>query len=179
MIRSIILIGMPACGKSTLGVVMAKHLGYDFIDTDILIQKQRQSTLPRLIERFGVDGFLDIEGEVLSHIAVEHPSVIATGGSAVHRANAMEHLRNIGTVVYLKTDLDTLKARINAPEERGVAMKKGTSLDELFALRAPLYEKYAHIIVDEKNDCQSALIGRLLRLSDEIEGRAASSEGSV
>lgn len=170
MTENIILIGMPACGKSTLGVVMAKHLGYDFIDTDILIQREHLQTLPELIERFGVEGFLDIEGELLSRISPAHPSVIATGGSAVHRECAMRHLRELGTVVYLRVSLDVLKTRINAPEERGVAMEKGTGLDGLFSLRAPLYEKYAHITVDEGEDSQAALVERLLWLFDSIGG---------
>lgn len=174
MNENIILIGMPACGKSTLGVVTAKHLGYDFIDTDILIQKEQRATLPELIGRFGVEGFLDIEGELLSRISPDHPSVIATGGSAVHRAHAMEHLRSIGTVVYLKTDLDTLKARINAPEERGVAMKKGMGLDELFALRSPLYEKYAHITLYEGHASQSSLVEKLIALAGTSDGQSSS-----
>lgn len=177
MTDNIILIGMPACGKSTLGVVIAKHLGYDFIDTDILIQRKHHATLPQLIGRFGVGGFLDIEGEVISGVTPDHPSVIATGGSAVHRAGAMEHLRSIGTVVYLHAPLDALKERINAPETRGVAMEKGMTLDELFALRSPLYEKYAHITVDEQNDCQSALIGRLLAIFDGQSENLSDSNG--
>lgn len=170
MADSIILIGMPACGKSTLGVVAAKHLGYDFTDTDILIQKKHNATLPQLIGRFGVGGFLDIEGEVISGISPTHPSVIATGGSAVHRAYAMEHLCSLGTVIYLRAEPDILKERISSPEARGIAMEKGMTFEELYALRAPLYEKYADITVDEQNDSQPALVSRILSL---LDGRGA------
>ena len=109
---NIILIGMPASGKSTLGVAAAKYLGLDFVDVDILIQSERGETLSSIIDRLGVDGFLDVEGDVISRLVPERASVIATGGSAVLREGAMEHLRSLGTVVYLRVGLDAMESLI-------------------------------------------------------------------
>ena len=150
--ENIVLIGMPGAGKSTLGVVLAKVLGYDFIDSDIEIQRRTGLTLPRLIERFGREGFLDIEGEVNASLAPERPSVIATGGSVIYREAAMARLGVIGRVVYLRVPLEELERRIHELEARGVAMREGMTLRELFAERAPLYERYAHIVLDETGD---------------------------
>ena len=147
---NIVLIGMPGAGKSTLGVVLAKVLGYDFIDSDIEIQHATGQTLPRLIERYGREGFLDIEADVNAALAPERKSVIATGGSVIYRERAMEHLRSIGRVVYLRVPCEELERRIHALEARGVAMAEGMTLRDLFAERAPLYERYAHVILDER-----------------------------
>ena len=148
MSDNIILIGMPASGKSTLGVVIAKYLGMDFIDCDIVIQRERGETLASLIDRLGVDGFLDVEGGVLSSLSPCRPSVIATGGSAVLRPAAMKHLRSLGTVVYLRAGLEAIEARISEPHSRGVAMRDGETLADVFAEREKLYEKYADVTVD-------------------------------
>ena len=164
MSENIILIGMPASGKSTLGVVAAKYLGLDFIDADIVIQRERGETLSSLIERFGVDGFLDVECGVLSRLSPAHPSVIATGGSAVLREAAMEHLRLLGKVVYLRVSLDAIEARINEPHSRGVAMKDGETLADVYRERSPLYEKYADAVLDEGDDGQQALAVRLIEM---------------
>ena len=161
MCDNIILIGMPGSGKSTLGVVAAKYLGLDFIDCDIVIQRERGETLASLIERLGTDGFLDVEGDALSRLAPAHPSVIATGGSAVLREAAMEHLRSLGTVVYLRVPLREIERRVSEPHSRGVAMKDGETLADVYAERAPLYEKYANLIVDENGETPSALAYKL------------------
>lgn len=161
---SIILIGMPGCGKSTLGVVAAKYLGLDFIDCDILIQRERGETLASLIARLGVEAFLDVEGETLSRLAPERPAVIATGGSAVLRPGAMEHLRTLGTVVYLRATLSQIESRVSEPHARGVAMGDGATLADVFAERSPLYEKYADVTVDEGGRTPSALAASLAQM---------------
>lgn len=148
--NNIILIGMPGVGKSTVGVVMAKILGYRFIDSDLLIQEQEKRLLHEIISQEGVDGFIEIENRVNAGIQAEK-SIIATGGSAVYGREAMEHLREIGTVVYLKLDYEELVNRLGDLEQRGVVLKKGQTLRDLYEERTALYEKYAHITIDEKN----------------------------
>ena len=165
--ENIVLIGMPGAGKSTLGVVLAKVLGYDFIDSDIEIQHATGLTLPHLIERFGREGFLDIESDVNTALAPERRSVIATGGSVIYRERAMMHLRSIGRVVYLRVPCVELERRIHTLEARGVAMGEGMTLRDLFAERAPLYERYAHVILDEQEG-----MGDNLRALAELFGDA-------
>lgn len=118
---NIILIGVPASGKSTVGVVLAKRLGYEFIDTDLLIQKQEQALLREIIAEKGEDGFLVIEDQVNADLEAER-SVIAPGGSVVYCENAMKHYKEIGTVVYLQTSYQTIKERIGDPKKRGVVV---------------------------------------------------------
>ena len=147
MNNNIILIGMPGAGKSTVGVVLAKKLGYTFIDSDIVIQDEKGMLLHELITKFGIDGFNEIENEVNSKISAEN-SVIATGGSAVYGKDAMEHFKSIGQVVYLKLPYNEIESRLGDLNERGVSIKKGQTLSSLYEERAPLYEKYADIIID-------------------------------
>ncbi len=151
MKSNIILIGMPGVGKSTVGVILAKILGYKFIDTDLLIQESENRLLHEIIESDGVDGFIEIENRVNSCINTEK-SVIATGGSVVYGREAMKHLSEIGTVVYLRLDYLKLKYRLGNIKNRGVVIKKGQRLTDLYNERTPLYEKYADIIIDE-NGC--------------------------
>ena len=141
---NIVLIGMPGAGKSTLGVVLAKILGMDFVDGDILIQNQVGNTLQKIIDAQGVDGFLQVENDVLAAVDVQN-TVISTGGSAIYSDEAMRHLTEIGTVVYLDVSLEELRSRLGSLHERGVVMRKGVSmsLDEIFEERGPLYRKYA------------------------------------
>lgn len=147
--QNIILIGMPGVGKSTMGIVLAKIMKYSFIDADLLIQNQCDKTLQRIIDSLGPDGFIEVENQVLSEIEAEK-TVIATGGSAVYSDVAMEHLRSIGTVVYLQTSIEELSNRLVDFSERGVVLKNGLgmSLDELFEERLPLYERFAQITVN-------------------------------
>lgn len=145
---NIVLIGMPGVGKSTVGVVLAKALGYQFVDADLLIQEAEGKLLSELIEEHGTDGFIEIENRVNSQIQT-HRSVIATGGSVVYGKEAMEHLKSIGTVVYLKQNLRVLQRRLRNLKERGVVLKEGQTLVDLYKERTVLYEKYADITVDQ------------------------------
>lgn len=146
---NLVLIGMPGVGKSTVGVILAKVLGYEFLDSDLLIQKEEKALLREIIEREGLDGFLDIENKVNSSIDVSN-AVIATGGSVVYCQEAMEHLKKIGTVIYLKLDYSILRRRLGNLKGRGVVLREGQTLKGLFDERTPLYEMYADVVVDEK-----------------------------
>lgn len=148
--KNIVLIGMPGVGKSTAGVVLAKVLGYEFIDADLIIQQQEGKLLREIIAEVGTDGFIEVENRVNSQIEVEK-SVIATGGSVVYGKEAMQHLREIGTVVYLKVSYDILEKRLHDIKGRGVVLKDGQDLRGLYEERVLLYEKYADITVCEDN----------------------------
>ncbi len=146
--NNIIFIGMPAVGKSTVGVVVAKRLGKKFIDTDLLIQEQEKKLLREIIAEVGDDGFLKIENQVNRDVNVEN-SVISPGGSVVYCDEAMQHYKEIGTVVYLQASYQTIKQRIRNPKKRGVVLREGQTLKNLYDERAVLFEKYADIIVNE------------------------------
>lgn len=146
--NNIILIGMPGVGKSTIGVILAKVLGYQFIDADLLIQKEEGKLLKDIIREKGTDGFIEVENRVNSHIEASR-SVIATGGSVVYGTEAMEHLKKIGIVVYLKQNLWHLEKRLRNIKGRGVVLRDGQTLADLYEERTALYEKYADITVDE------------------------------
>lgn len=156
--KNIVLIGMPGSGKSTVGVVLAKILGYGFIDSDLLIQEQEGRILSTIISEEGIDGFIEIENRVNSGIDVTE-KVIATGGSAVYGEEAMKHLQSIGTVVYLKWSLEEIAERLGDLTERGVVLKEGQDLKALYEERCPLYEKYAHVTVE----CEEMSIEGLAR----------------
>lgn len=145
--NNIILIGMPACGKSVTGVLLAKILNMKFIDADLLIQEKVGKRLQEIIDEDGIECFKEIERNVLLSIDVDN-TVIATGGSAVYYEDAMEHLKQKGKVIYIDISLETVKARLKNIKTRGVAMGKGQSLDDLYMIRKPLYEKYADITVE-------------------------------
>ena len=168
--NNIILIGMPGVGKSTLGVVLAKVLGFQFIDADLLIQEQERKKLHQIIKEVGINRFMEIENQVNASIEAER-SVIATGGSVVYCRQAMSHLKEIGTVVYLKVSLSTLEKRLGNLKRRGVILKKGQTLKDLYEERVPLYEKYADVVVDEKGrDLEECLQLLLEKLDTEVEG---------
>lgn len=145
--KNVTLIGMPGAGKSTVGIVLAKVLGYDFIDSDLLIQKSEGKLLWEIMRDVGNEEFARIEERVNSEITAER-CVIATGGSVVYGPKAMEHLRAISTVVYLKVSCTTLERRLGDLTRRGVVLAPGQTLPDLYAERVPLYEKYAHITVN-------------------------------
>lgn len=150
MKKNVILIGMPGSGKSTIGVVLAKLLCYQFVDMDIVIQEQEKRLLREIIADEGNDGFMEIENRVNAEFQAEY-TVIAPGGSVIYGREAMEHLREIGTIVYLKLSYKSLEERLGDLRARGVVLKNGYTLQDLYEERTPLYEKYADIIMDEGN----------------------------
>jgi len=161
---NIILIGMPGCGKSTVGVLLAKTLIYDFIDTDLLIQANQKKSLCAIIDHEGLERFKTIENDILKKLKTDN-TVIATGGSAVYGKEAMEHLKRNGTVVYMKLSSAVIQKRIKNIKTRGIAMTPDCSIEMLSRERAPLYEKYADITIDcEKikiEQCVDAIIKAL------------------
>ena len=163
MKKNIVLIGMPGSGKSTVGVILAKVLGYTFIDSDLLIQKEEKKLLKDIIAREGQEGFLRIENRVNASIETEN-SVIATGGSVVYCEEAMKHLQDIGTVIYLKLDYQILKKRLSNLIGRGVVLKDGQTLEDLYKERVPLYEKYGEYIIDEKNTDAEGTLQKILEV---------------
>lgn len=144
--NNIILIGMPGAGKSTVGVVLAKKLGYAFVDADLVIQSREGKLLHEIISERGVEGFWQTEESVGESIEARR-TVIATGGSAVYGPNAMAHYKQIGTVVYLSLPLDGIRERLGDLDERGVTLREGQDLSGLYEERVPLYEKYADYTV--------------------------------
>lgn len=151
---------MPGCGKSTVGVVLAKILGYRFLDSDILIQEHENRLLSEIIEQEGLDGFNRIENSVNSSIKATR-TVIATGGSVVYGREAMEHLRSIGVVVYIRLPYEEIEERLGDFAQRGISIRREQTLRELYDERVPLYEKYADIIIDEKNLTVSRTAGTI------------------
>ena len=156
--NNITLIGMPGAGKSTLGVVLAKILGYEFLDSDLLIQKEEKRRLYQIIDEEGEEGFKTIENRVNASIDTEN-TVIAT---VVYCSEAMEHLKSIGKVVYLSLSLESLEKRLGNLKKRGVLLKEGQTLKSLYEERVPLYEKYADIVVDEEGKDLEASLQALL-----------------
>lgn len=143
---NIVMIGMPGAGKSTVGVVLAKRLGCRFLDSDLVIQEKTGLLLHEILEKDGLEGFLETENRINAEIEASR-CVIATGGSVIYGKEAMEHLKRIGTVVYLSLSCEEIEGRLGDLKERGVALKEGQTLRELYDERTPLYEKYADITI--------------------------------
>lgn len=158
--KNVILIGMPGAGKSTVGVVLAKRLGYTFLDSDLVIQQKYGKLLHELISEHGVEDFWKIENDVNAGLACDR-TVIATGGSAIYGKEAMEHLRSMGTVVYLRLTLEQIAERLGDLTERGVTLREGQDLKALYEERTPLYEKYAHVIIDCDGQRVRELVARI------------------
>ena len=146
--KNIVLIGMPASGKSTVGVILAKILGMNFLDTDLLIQQREGMLLRDIIEQRGVEAFLQCEEEALLSVDTEN-TVIATGGSAVYSESAMNTFHRTGTICYLKVERDELFRRLKNIKERGVVLRSGEDLEEMYEHRSRLYEKYADLVIPE------------------------------
>ena len=165
--ENIVLIGMPGVGKSTVGVILAKVLGYQFIDADLVIQKRENRLLHEIISEEGLDGFLKAEENANVYIAQnEEKSIVATGGSVVYCEKAMQELKKTGRVIYLELEYDQLKKRLGNLKGRGVVLKDGQDLRGLYEERIPLYEKYADLTVNEKNlDVEQTLQKIVYRLS--------------
>ena len=145
--KNIILIGMPGSGKSTVGVLLAKALGYSFLDVDLVIQRREGALLQEILDSRGTQAFLDAEEEAVCSVDCQR-TVIAPGGSAVCRERGARHLKSLGPVVYLRVPLEELSQRIQNLDSRGIAMEPGQTLADVMAYRAPLYEQYADLIVD-------------------------------
>lgn len=158
---NVVLIGMPGCGKSTVGVLLAKALLYEFTDTDLLIQTACGKSLNEIIAQQGPETFKEIENRVISGLYCDR-CVIATGGSAVYGREAMAHLKRGGRVVYLKLSPETIAARVHNITTRGIAMKSGCKLAQLYEERAPLYERYADITVDAEGQSVEGTVAAVL-----------------
>ena len=143
---NIILIGMPGAGKSTVGVLLAKRLGYNFVDTDLLLQSQQRGRLQEIIAREGMERFKELEADTLCSLATTH-SVVATGGSAVYSARAMARLRALGQLVFIDIPLAELLPRVHDMDTRGLVIGPGESYEQLYRERQPLYEKYAEVTI--------------------------------
>ncbi len=144
---NIVLIGMPGCGKSTIGVILAKTIGVGFVDTDLIIQQRENRLLQDIIDTDGIEAFLDCEENAVKTVDCDN-TVIATGGSVVYREDAINHLKKNGKIFYLNVSLDEIKKRLNNISTRGIAANKNDSIENIFIEREPLYKKYADVIVD-------------------------------
>lgn len=164
--KNVILIGMPAVGKTTIGKRIASQLNMLFIDTDDVIRNACMTTLPELLDKYGLDGFKTIEERVICACNYTN-TVIATGGSAVYGAKAMAHLKENGVVVYLKISYEEIVKRLRKMKSRGVAIKDGQTLSELYEERKILYEKYADIIVGvDGNSVEQTLKNCLAKIKE-------------
>ena len=146
---NIVLIGMPGVGKSTVGVILAKVLGYQFLDVDLVIQEQEGKLLREIIEEVGTEGFIQVENRVNAGLKC-NKTIIATGGSVVYGQEAMEHLKERGAIVYLEVSYPIIEKRLSDIKGRGVVLKEGQTLYDLYQERTPLYEKYADVRVLEE-----------------------------
>ena len=141
---------MPSAGKSTAGVIVAKNRGMFFVDTDVLLQTQQRRLLQDILNKDGIETFLELEESAILSIECEN-TVIATGGSAIYSENAMKHLKRNGIVIYLHIDMETVNKRLNNIKTRGVVLNSGQTLEEVYTQRKPLYEKYADIIINSSD----------------------------
>ncbi len=158
---NIVLIGMPGCGKSTCGVLLAKIALMDFVDTDLLIQQKEGVRLQNIIDKKGIEKFIEIENSVLASLNVEN-TIISTGGSAIYSEEGMMHLKENGIVLYIKIDLQIVIERIKDFSMRGIVIRKGDTLEDLLKERAPLYEKYADIVVNSTSADASENVEKML-----------------
>ena len=147
MFENVVLIGMPGCGKSTVGVLLAKAIGLDFVDTDVVFQAKEGRKLQSIIDEIGVDGFLELEEKTIQSFSWNN-CVIATGGSVVYGENAMKHLRENGIVVYIRLPFEEIEKRLSNLATRGVTLREGQTLKDLYDERIPLYEANADIVYD-------------------------------
>ncbi|MCD8188775.1 MAG: shikimate kinase [Clostridiales bacterium] len=163
MPKNIVLVGMPASGKSTIGVILAKELKYRFTDTDLVLQEATDQTLVEIIAQRGLEGFLQLENDTVATLEVRR-SVIATGGSVIYGREAMEHLKTHGTVVYIRHRYEVIQSRLTNITTRGVAMREGETLYDLFRERTPLYERYADVTLEADGLTTEQAVQAIIRL---------------
>ena len=144
---NIVLIGMPGCGKSTVGVLLAKALGMHFVDTDVVFQAKEGKKLQHIIDEIGIDAFLKKEEQAILESSWDK-TIIATGGSVIYGERAMKHLHKDGVVVYIRLPYAEIERRLSTLATRGVTLREGQSLYDLYQERIPLYEKEADIVFD-------------------------------
>ena len=168
---NVTMIGMPSSGTSTIGVLLAKRLGYSFVDVDIVIQEREGRLLKEIIAGEGMEGFLKVEERINAGLDVTR-SVIAPGGSVIYSEKAMRHLKEISEVVYLKMSYEEMEKRIGNVVDRGVALKPGFTLRDLYNERAPYYEMYADLIIDEKGKTPGETVDELRDRIEAMMNRA-------
>lgn len=159
--NSLILIGMPGAGKSTIGLLLAKNLAKDFVDTDLLIQNAQGKTLDDILRTQGYMKLRELEEEQLTNACYAN-HVIATGGSAVYSEKAMKHLRQFGPIVFIDVGCEELERRIHDMDTRGIARPAEQSFAEVFAERRPLYHRYADVVIDGSNKTQDQLVDEII-----------------
>lgn len=159
---NIVLIGMPASGKSTLGVLLAKTLGMNFLDTDLLMQRKEEMLLQDIVDERGIEGFLSIEEEILKDLNVE-ATVISTGGSAVYSQDGMKNLKSLGKIIYIKVDFPTIDERLHNIKSRGVVLGEKQTLEDLYNERCPLYEEWAHVVFESQGRTVEECVEELQR----------------
>lgn len=169
--KNVILIGMPGAGKSTVGVLLAKRLGLDFIDTDLLIQRRHGRRLQQIIDLEGLDRFLRLEEEVLLDLHAQG-AVVATGGSAIYTESGMAALKGSGTAVFLDVPLPTLKKRIRDIDSRGLAVEPGETLVDLYRRRLPLYRYHADLQVDGSGKSAEEMAAAVAAALEKQEGKS-------
>jgi shikimate kinase len=162
--KNIVLIGMPGAGKSTAGVLLAKSLGWRFIDTDILIQDETSRLLQEIIDQDGSRAFMEIEEQTILSLR-PHRAVIATGGSVVYSRKAMEHLRKNGIIVYLSITFDAMAERLSTITNRGIVLTPGLGLREMYDERSPLYQTYADCTIDVSGKTTEEVVSRIIGLT--------------
>lgn len=167
--ENVTLIGMPAAGKSTVGVLLAKRLGYAFVDVDLVIQEREKRLLKEIIAEEGMEGFMAVENRVNAGLSLER-SVIAPGGSVIYGKEAMEHLKSIGLVVYLKISYEELISRLGDVVDRGVVLRDGMTLLDLYRERERYFERYADITVDEEGKNLGQVVDELRGILEERLG---------
>ena len=160
--NNVILIGMPGSGKTTIGTELSEKIGYGYIDSDSVIVAREGKRLNEIIAAVGREAFLDIEAKINSELCADR-CVIATGGSVIYRDYAMEKLKTMGKIVYLKIPYEIIEQRLGDLKKRGVALEEGFTLKDLYEERTPLYEKYADIIVELKGDTIAESVEEVVR----------------
>lgn len=160
---NIILIGMPGCGKSTVGVILAKTLGIGFVDTDLIIQQRENRLLQNIIDTDGIDYFLNCEADAVKSLDCNN-CVVATGGSVVYREDAILHLKKNGKIIFLDVPLDEIKRRLNNINTRGIAAKKNKSIEDIYNERIALYNKYADVIIKTDGESVEKTVEKICKI---------------